>query len=401
AHADYLEATENLVRLGPTDPSAFGYRGEARAALGDHRGAKADFRRAFEIDPAYAFAGISLFDRQLADNETTEAERTLALLQEHVGGPHILLRTIRMRCLKKDPAGARSAFEELLTTADAPPFVVTKAAATLSEAGYGDVIDDLVRGAIGPDTPGHVARLYVERATGRGDWSFVDQVGGGKTGPEVLYAVVDALAAPAHRSRLHSFIGAHGDRLRETHRGWGKVAVALGAARDFDAVVSWAADWEKRKPDEPWMLHPLAVALRQLGRPEQAHRVCVYASELPGEDTTTPDFRGWMAFEEAVAGRTDRAAELIEDVDAEDLDDVPHILWEFTRGLIDVQRRGRPAFAEARARGLNAIQSLAPKTADPDLLQSYRRWAARLVRDGGGLIAWVWALFGTRRLPKS
>ena len=401
AHTDYLEATENLVRLGPTDPSAFGYRGEARAALGDHRGAKADFRRAFEIDPAYAFAGISLFDRQVADNEVAEAERTLALLEEHVGGPHILLRTIRIRCLKNDPAGARTAFDALLNTADAPAFVVTKAAATLSEAGYGDVIDDLVGGAIGPDTPAHVARLYVERAAGRGDWGFLDHLTSLKAGPEVLHSVVDALAAPAHRVRLHAFIRTHGDRLRETHRGWAKVAVALGGVRDFDAVVSWAADWEKRKPDEPWMLHPVAVALRQLARPDEAHRVCVYASELPTEDTTSADFRGWMAFEEALAGRTDRAAHLVDGVDSEDLDDVPHILWEFTRALIDVQRRGRAAFDSARSKGLQAIQSLAPKTTDADLLHSYRRWAARLVHDGGGWFARFWALFGTRRLPRS
>src|SRR5262249_31170185 len=118
--ADYLEATEHLVRLGPTDPSAYGYRGEARAAAGDRRGAKADFRRAFELDPGYAFAGISLFDALFTDNELDEAERTVAWLEEHVGGPHVQLRALRLKCAQKDREGAAGAFRMLIVQPDVP-----------------------------------------------------------------------------------------------------------------------------------------------------------------------------------------------------------------------------------------------------------------------------------------
>jgi len=403
ASAQYLEATEQLVRLGPTDPSAFGYRGEARAAVGDRRGAKADFRRAFELDPSYAFAGISLFDSLMSDGDLDEAERTLARLEEHVGGPHVQLRALRLRASRGDGSGARQAFEALVRDTEAPPFVVSKAAAALSEAGYAAHVDEVVAKSVEGDPAPAVARLFVERAAARGDWSFLDRlpafVKKGEGGREILYAVIDALGGPAHRARLHELLASFGDTVRETHRGWAKATTALVGVRDYAAAATWAADWQARKPDEPWMVHAQALALRHLGRAEEAARVAAYALDLPAEDTSTDDFRVWLAFEEALAGRTDRSNGFLADVDEEELDDVPRILFAFAKALIQVQRQGRPAFAEARARGWAALKEFGPKEADPDLTLSYRRWAKRLARDAGGLAAWVWAAFQGKRLP--
>ena len=403
ATADYLEATEHLVRLGPTDPSAYGYRGEARAAAGDRRGAKADFRRAFELDPAYAFAGISLFDTLVTDDELNEADRTLARLEEHVGGPHVQLRALRLKCLRKDREGAKSAFRALISEPDAPPFVITKAASAMTDAGYAADVDDAVAAEIDGSLSPPVARLFVERAAGRGDWSFLQKlptlITRGEGGRELLYSTVDALASPSQRSRLHDVLDRFGDEIRQTHRGWAKAAGALMSVRDYAAVATWCADWETRKPDEPWMLHPMALALRQLGRPADAHRVVKYALGLPVEDAATPDFRVWAAFEEALDGYRDRAESLLEGVDEEDLDDVPRVLYAFTRSMIAVQRTGGTAFPEARERGRQAVREFAPKERDPDVVLSYQRWAKRLARDAGGIGPWVWAAFQGKRLP--
>jgi cellulose synthase operon protein C len=401
--AEYLDATESLVRLAPADPSAYGYRGEARAEAGDRRGAKADFRRAFELDPAYAFAGISLFDSLVSDQEYDEAERTLARLEEHVGGAHVQLRSIRIKCVRKDREAAAQVFQSLIRDVEVPPFVINKAATAMTDAGYTADVDAAVEAAMTSDATPAVARLYVDRAVARGDWSFLDRLSEwtelGEAGREILYASVDALASPVHRTRLHRVIQGYGDEIRKTHRGWAKVAGALVGVRDFPAAAVWTADWDARKPDEPWMLHPVATAFRQIGNTAEATRVAAYALDLPSEDPTSIDFRVWMAFEEAIEGRPDKAEGLLIDVDDEELDDVPRILYSLTRGLIDVQRKGRPAFVEARDRGREAVRQFAPKDGDADLALSYQRWAKRLSQDAGGIGAWVWAAFNGKRLP--
>jgi hypothetical protein len=311
---------------------------------------------------------------------------------------------LRLKSLRKDRDGARKAFESLIRQDDVPPFVMTKAATAMIEAGYATDVDSAVNAAIGGNVAPPVARLFVERAVARGDWSFLDQLPellkAGAGGREVLYAAVDTLAAPAQRSRLHEVLAQFGNEIRQTHRGWAKAAGALVSVRDYATAATWAADWETRKPDEPWMLHPAAFALRQLGRPADAQRVTRYALGLAVEDAAMTDFRVWAAFEEALDGQTDRAEELLSGVDEDDLDDVPRVIYAFTRSLMTVQKRGTSTFAEAREQGREAIREFAPKETDPDLTLSYQRWAKRLARDAGGLGPWVWAVFYGRRVPR-
>ena len=200
---------------------------------------------------------------------------------------------------------------------------------------------------------------------------------------------------------MHDLLQQFSEEIRDTHRGWAKATGALASIRDYAAAATWAADWEERKPDEPWMLHPLAIALRQLGRWKEAHKVIVYALDLPAEDTTTDDFRVWLAFEEAIEGRPDRADRLLDVVDAEELDDVPRVLHAMTKSLIEVQRGGRVQFDSAREQGLRAIREFAPKDNDADLTLSYQRWARRLARDAGGMSPWMWSVLHGRKLPRS
>ena len=257
----------------------------------------------------------------------------------------------------------------------------------MSDAGFGADVDAAVAEAVEANPTAAVARLFVERASARNDWSFVENlpefVKQGEGGREILYAAVDALAGPAHRGRLHDLLQRFAETIRQTHRGWAKATGALTSVRDYAAAATWGADWNERKPDEPWMLHPLAIALRQLGRSAEAYKVIVYALDLPGEDTTTDDFRVWLAFEEAVEGRADRAERLLDLVDEEELDDVPRILHVLTRCLIDVEHNGRSVFAAARSRGIEAIQQYAPKEQDVDLNMSFQALGGKVCAGSG------------------
>lgn len=407
--ADYLEATENLVRLGPNDPSAFAYRGEARGNLGDRRGSKQDFRRAFEIDSAYAFAGINLFDHQMTDGELEDAGRTLAKLEEHVGGPHVAMRSIRYHCASKELDQATASFEHLLSQPDVPPFVLTKSALYLSDAGGTAAVDSLLQQAVSLGTSAQVGRLFVERMASRDDWSFLENIGSyarvNAAGQEVLFAALDSLAGPTHKERLHSLLQSQGDLIRETHRGWAKAAVALSETQNFAACRTWCADWEARQLQEAWMLQPLVLSCRQLLMYDEANRVVEYVLNLPDDESISDDFRIWGAFEKALKGATAEASQLLERLDSiEDLDELPdglRVLLAMTQALIDVKRDGRSAFSQARATALSTIKSLAPKVVDPDLNASVRRWAKQLARDAGGISAWFWANFQIKGMPKA
>ena len=80
AVAEYLEVAQKMVQLEPQNPVSFAILADARLRAGDRRGAKTAFGRASDLDPDYAFAGMSLFDMQLEDEEFDPAARTLERL---------------------------------------------------------------------------------------------------------------------------------------------------------------------------------------------------------------------------------------------------------------------------------------------------------------------------------
>jgi tetratricopeptide (TPR) repeat protein len=402
AHAEYLEAAENLVRLAPSDPAAFGYRGEARLFGGNRRGAKADFQKAFELDPNYAFAGLHLIDELLADDELDAADRTLARLQEHIGGPYVRLRAIRLAVKHRDADTARTQFREMCRDEEAPYLLLSKAADAMSEANWGAGADEVLAEAIDDlESVAHVGRLWVERSAARNDSTFEQKLPAllerDEIGREALYAAIGALGKPASASRLHATVARFDKVLRESARGWAKTAQALVDIGDFKVAAAWVDDWKQRNVTEPWMLYPAALTFRILDRVNEADQVSRKALSLPEEDATTPDHRVWVALENALNGRTPEAAVLIAQIDPEDLDDLPRLFLVLADALVAVQRAARAsrsaAFADAKRKAKEALVSYAPIVPNPDLIRTYRRWVARLAKDAGGFNAWIWGLW--------
>lgn len=112
--SEYLDASLNLIRLTPQNPTAYGYCGEARLRLGDRAAAKADFRRAVELAPDYVFGALCLFDEQLTDNELDDADQTLELLKKHDGREATHYREAQLAVRRKNNEAALEALDATL-----------------------------------------------------------------------------------------------------------------------------------------------------------------------------------------------------------------------------------------------------------------------------------------------
>lgn len=401
---EFLEAAENLVRLSPTDPSAYVARGDAREATGDRRGAKSDFQEALRMDPSYGLAGLHLLDLELGDNELDAARRTLAVLEEHVGGPQVALAALRVHARRDDSEAARLALIQALEAKDVPYFLIARGIETLVNSGMADVADRALDQLLAKPEPTATAiRLWVERSVVRGDWAFLERlpefIKSGEEGREALYATVDALGETPHRIRLHEVIEKFGDELKTSNRGWAKVTAALMTLNDYKTAVTWGADWRNRQIDEPWMLHPLVVCHRQLGQYEEAGALCEAALAIPDDDATSGDFAAWLSFEEALLGNGDKAKALLQKADLESLDGLPRIIYSFAESLLLVREGGRASFDAAKTRVKQVIAEFREGVSENDLLASYKRWAARIAKEAGGIGPWIWAKLNGKKLP--
>lgn len=402
----FLEASEQLVRLAPRDAMSFEYRGEARRAKGDRVGAKEDFRRAFELDPEYTMAGLNLVDEYLAADELEEAAETLARLREHADGPHVRLRAIQLAARHGRQSEAMELLGEYTTEEEAPPGIVRRAIEVMDEAGWSKAVDRVFDEAIShPEAVPLVGHFWVERRVRRGDHSIVERfdqlVERGEIGTEALLAYLDALGDQRDAQRLTAFVARYGDVLRAQTLSWGKVGWAFARIGRFDELARWMHDWKSRDDVGSWMLINLAIALRSLGRDRDAAEVSLFARDHARSDFTSMFHSVWLAFDEAVAGRTAQAARMSgqHELEKDQLDSYFRVIHAMTKAMIQVQQGRRAVFVDACQELEKTVQENRDLEPDPAIYRAWRKCVRRMARDAFSLKAWLWRLRMTKNPP--
>jgi hypothetical protein len=169
----------------------------------------------------------------------------------------------------------------------------------------------------------------------------------------------------------------------------------LALGKSFALAASWLSDWRDRDGVEAWMLRALADALRALDRDEEAIEVCRAAVRLGGLPEVLAEFRGWLALDAAIDGRTAEAAGLLRVVDQVGLPDGVKLVLGLAEAVVMVQQAGpdgRPgAFVEAKDHLRTAAGACGPADIPPGAGRWYKRAAVRLAADAGGLAARLWA----------
>jgi cellulose synthase operon protein C len=399
--AGYLQAAEALVRLAPQDSISYGYLGDARRQGGDRAAARAAFERAVDLAPAYPFGALALFDLQLEDGDVDDAAVTLGGLRGQVDGDDVRLAAVRLEVERGDEDAAREALVELCSSPGAARWSVEAAVRALQEAGWDDAADEALGQALdNPEVSPQAAVVWAKRRTAQGD----DQVPGrveallerGEAGRMALVGHVEALAEVGRVVELRDCLHRHEDRLRGDNLSWGAVGYALATVGAYGGVAGWLGDYKDRAGLSPWMLSNLVIALRALGRDEEAAAVSRRALELPPDGTAVYN-RIWLALDDALAGRAP-AADPLDGASPQAFDPTHRFLAELLRGVTVVQRAApadRPrAFAEARRQLAAAAVRSTPLVQDrPAVRRAYRRCVRRLARDRGGLVGLLWGWY--------
>lgn len=402
----YLQAAEEMVRIAPRDPTAFGYRGEAKLRLKDREGAKEDFRQAFELDPNYGFAGIHLLDQQIEDDELDDAAETLEVLRETGDDAHIRLRAMRLAIRRHSAVEASQLFEEFATDLETPLFVFRDAMQMLEEANWGAHVDDVIERTLDDeDANPLVGRFWVERCMARGNSDCARRIDAlldrGEIGEEALVAYIEALANARLVQPLFATIEKHRDELRADTGKWGKVGWAYARVGAFSRTAEWMSDWAEHADAQSWMLINLAIAYRADGRDEEARRVSQFALANAEPDATMPFHSVWLAFDDATAGRTADAARRVAQLekDREQLDAYFKVVHAMAQALVKVQQNGSRAFNAARAELERTAQENQNLDPDPAIYRAWKKCVTRMARDAFSIRAWLWARSSSKNPP--
>jgi hypothetical protein len=181
------------------------------------------------------------------------------------------------------------------------------------------------------------------------------------------------------------------------------VGWAYSRINRFDKVADWMCDWEERDKPGSWMLIHLAIALRAEGQDAKAGRVSRHALTHAGPDPTVMYHSVWLAFDDALAGRTAESARLSgqHENDGEHLDAYFRLVHDMTKAMLKVQQSGRGAFAEAQQALDASARENHDLDPDPAIYRAWGQCVARIARDAFSIRAllWKWRVAGKPPLP--
>jgi tetratricopeptide (TPR) repeat protein len=401
-HRECLDAAEHFVKLEPTNPVAYVYRGESRRSIADRRGAMADFQRAFELDPAFEAAGLNLVMEQLATGDVNGAARTLTAVSEHADGPLVRLRAVQVACRQGDFESAASRFRALAQDPETTRGLLREAVAAFDVEGWGPrLTGELKELTFAPEGTPEVAGLWAERTVADGSPEAVSDrlpdllAANQSAGREVVLAYIWALADAG--KPVQGAVTKYSEVLRGNASAWARAGGALVATGALGYAAAWLADWRERDGVEAWMLRPLALAYRGLDKDDKALEVCRAGVKMGGNDESLADFRAWLSLDLALSGQTEEAVAHSVKIDTVTLAETTRLVLAMTEALLMVAKAGpggkAAAFAEARDHLRAAAGACAPKAFPPGAGRAYRRLVKKLAADAGTISAQFWGLW--------
>jgi cellulose synthase operon protein C len=356
-HKETLKVAEKMTRLAPLDAICWGYLADAKRQTGDKKGAKEDFKRAQELDPSYAFAGLNLFGLQVDAGELKEAEQTLHALRPHVEEDIIFSREVKLAARRNDQATALSKLRSLCVSKSTDSDALYYATDLIFKMRwYSEAEKVFLQSSNLSNAKPEVGAFWIQARMAQKKWWCLGQlkklISKGEVGRHALVAYIEELAelnrayrqtrqlfTPTVLRRLSLYlIKKHSVWLKSEDWAWGKVGYALVSQDLYRRCANWLSDFKNRSKAEQWMLNNLLIALHRLGRDAKADEVARHALTLPAQSNTDSHFRVWVGLEDALNGRCDQAHQILKSVNISKLSEQDKTIREVAELLLSIQQ---------------------------------------------------------------
>lgn len=393
-NAKYLNATQEMVRLVPHRAVPLGYLAEAQLLNNDRKAAKESLHHALTLDPAYEFAGTALFDLQLQDDELDDAEATLKVLRQQIGGDAALVRDLKLAGKRKHFDAAREHFNALCLSSTGDSSFIAQAVSADMETDWGAIVDNVIAEALdSPEANPYVGIVFVERCEAVRKWEVCRRrllalPERGELWQRAMSAYLEALANAGEKHRARKLITEIRGDLRGNTRTWGNAGYVLFNMGDVRAAIDWLADWRERSGVESWMLWNLTIALSTEGRYTDSHEVSLQALTLPPDDLTQSHSL-LCAFHELLGDNIAQALARIAKINEPTLRDWDGLLWQIVCALRDfhqMREAGTPNQLETIDRLIELMRETDYFKGSEMLFKLNRRAILYLAKDQGGTV---------------
>jgi tetratricopeptide (TPR) repeat protein len=398
--AEATLALKHLRRLRPHDPWVYRQLGELHLRQEDRQGTREAFAMALRLSPADVAAAHHIFDLQVQSGDLVEAENTLRIMQMHQPGAQTLAAEIQLRLREKDVPAAIKLLQSLSVSTDPAPWPLNAAAEAFRHAGRSRQALRTLRRTLrneescNPQTGAAAIRLLLDggRATAA-TWLFL-KICRPEIQRRAAAPLVKALAQRRCRCLLWCLLWRCREALANDDDAWAQVGYALVSIGSMKKAAQWLDDWQTRANVQPWVLFDLCLALRKLGRCDEANEIAEHVVRTWAHREGAADMRLFLAVEAALAGTLQVAAEHLRLVVVRDQVAYDQEMLALAKELLDFQM----AKPEDRPRQFKALRIRLDKRFSPwqiltkrgDVRNTFRRAGRVFVSEGGGWPARLW-----------
>jgi tetratricopeptide (TPR) repeat protein len=396
---EHKTAAERLVELAPANGWTYTHRAGARRNLGDRDGAKEDYAKALELSPGYEFAAFELFDLQCQDDEFTEAEQTLDRMGSGgIATKEVAYRRIVLAARRDRLETAQAQLGALCVAEGGRSHLLSHAADTFLQAGWGEAfIEDLSRWLTGDEVAVGTAwvRAVAQLRPAGLPNELARRLDAGNISTQALIGICDGLILFRRKDLFALVVERCAEPLRADPIAWANVGRIWCEVRADARAADWMSDWQRRENLESWMLINLAMALRGVGRDEEARAVHEFAIDKARPDPSRTYHEAWLALDAALARKAELAQDYFARTDLSGADAYTHLITTFARAvLVTVTAADKTyAFAEARHQLTQAARTISPLLHYTAVYKAYRRVVWKVAANSGGLGRKLWALW--------
>jgi tetratricopeptide (TPR) repeat protein len=273
------EACMWLTRLDPRSSNGWSNLAQCQLESGRRHEALESLTQAVEREPDYGWAVFNLFDLHLERDDFDEAERVLAGMIEHVGGPMPCAQEVSLALKRGDNARAQRSFRALCERPDSSETAIQRALDAYTEAGFEDTAMQLLEDAARSEScSAPAACSWAEVCKGRRDRQ------GHCTSLEKAYELDPSSEATARRladayqnferfDDARRVLDASLARTPEDPDTLAHLADLHWAMGDSSAAISTMEQALSIRPDLRWCWSTLAHWGRSLERPELSREI--------------------------------------------------------------------------------------------------------------------------------
>lgn len=342
---DAQATIERWIEVAPLNAAPFGLLGELHARDQNLPKATEAFRRAFDLDPQYRFAGRKLFDVLCRQRQYNDAATVAERLRTHLPEAEGLLLDLTLVLADSTRGSLPDLLRRLCRTREDHPAIFAELADQLKDSPHrktaASVLAELVREPqINPATGSlwvTVAFAKQARALRKTliELGFTSDLAI-RAWDTWLDAAGDYFSTAKYQSDLlrrfrdlgfRSLYRRHGAELRAPTRLWGQLGRIFCELGKWSKTVELMQDWRDRPDAQPWMLSNLAWARCHLGPTTELRELLQVVVRMGNHDTRWRRYELWEALLALAEDQEEPARKVMAVIDPQSLDRFEKTIW--------------------------------------------------------------------------